>query len=352
MKEQRFIQLLMKKKSGELSLLEHQEFNSLLDENPDFAGIASGVNELFDNSIYSTEVNEKLWDSINHKITAGESNTNKRTKIITPFFWKSVVAAAAIVVFVLVGVKKFASTENIQQLNIVSTKKGSKSNLVLPDGTRVSLNADSKITYNENFGNKKREIYLEGEAYFDVAKNARAPLVIHTRVLDVKVLGTTFNVRAYPNENTTETALFRGSVQIIVKSNREQVFMMQPNQKMVVQNDFDSVSKAPAEGSLQKDAFLPNISLTKIKQNGKDSLPEEVQWTNNRLVFENRRLEEVALQISRWYDVEVVIEEDSLKDNKYSGIFKGLGVDQVMESLSAAGGFHYTIKGNIITIKR
>src|SRR4029078_631833 len=103
--------------------------------------------------------------------------------------------------------------------NTVSTKRGSKSKVQLPDGTQVWLNADSRIAYNEKFQGNLREVTLEGEAYFDVVRDEKRPFVIHTAAIDIKVLGTAFNVRSYANEKNTETSLIRGSIEVtLVKS--------------------------------------------------------------------------------------------------------------------------------------
>jgi transmembrane sensor len=127
------------------------------------------------------------------------------------WFWIAGAAAAAITA--VLSFTFFSTTKVVkptrQAENTVSTKAGSKSKIQLPDGTQVWLNADSKLEYNENFNVKLREVKLSGEAFFDVVKNKDKPFVIHTSQMDVKVLGTAFNVRSYPDEATTETALLR-----------------------------------------------------------------------------------------------------------------------------------------------
>ena len=94
--------------------------------------------------------------------------------------------------------------------NTVSTKGSYKASINLPDGSKVWLNGDSKITYDGDFQGKTREVHLSGEAFFDVAKDKTRPFIIHTRTINLKVLGTAFNVRSYDNEKETETALVHG----------------------------------------------------------------------------------------------------------------------------------------------
>ena len=94
--------------------------------------------------------------------------------------------------------------------NTVSTRKGSKSNVQLPDGTMAWLNADSKLIYDENFRGDFREVSLEGEAYFDVVKDKTKPFIIHTKAIDIRVLGTAFNVRAYETEKEYGNFIVQG----------------------------------------------------------------------------------------------------------------------------------------------
>ena len=98
------------------------------------------------------------------------------------------------------------------------------------------LNADSKLTYDENFRGDYREVSLEGEAFFDVVKDKTRPFIIHTKTLDIRVLGTAFNVSAYESEKNTETALFRGSVEVTLHNNPEKKIVLKPNEKLMVNN--------------------------------------------------------------------------------------------------------------------
>jgi transmembrane sensor len=125
----------------------------------------------------------------------------------------------------------------------VGTKKGSKSHIVLPDGTNVWLNADSKIIYPGNFQGETREVSLVGEAFFDVVKNVNKPFIIHTGTMDVKVLGTAFNVRSYPGEMTTEASLLRGLIEVTLNGTEKKKILLKPNEKLTVLNSDESYQK-------------------------------------------------------------------------------------------------------------
>ena len=224
--------------------------------------------------------------------------------------------------------------------NIVATKKGSKSTITLPDGSRVWINNDTKITYDKNFGEETREVTLTGEAFFDVIKDVRRPFIVHTKTLDIKVLGTAFNVRAYADEKNTQTTLLRGSVEILLTSKKEKRITLKPNEKIVVQN-----IPAPAD-TIQNEEPLPNILLSSIEHNSSNSSITETQWMENKLAFDGDKIEDVAVILERWYNIKVVIKDSSLSDKKVNGVFEDRSLNNVMEALSLAVGFKYTIDRN------
>lgn len=268
-------------------------------------------------------------------------------------------AAAAILVFILLyypgrNIKKgFSAAAE----NTVSTKPGSKSKIQLPDGTEVWLNADSKITYNENFLGASREVQLTGEAYFNVAKDKQRPFIIHTHSIDLTVLGTAFNVRSYSDEKNTETSLICGSVEISLHNNPDKKIILKPNEKLMVQNDDFSLVQgmgketkaAPGKADPERMEGTTMI-LGKVHFEKKDSLPIETLWVKNKLAFDSETLENVALKIERWYGVKINITDERLKSYEYHAVFDDESLQQVMEALSSTGNFKYTINKKEVTI--
>jgi len=236
--------------------------------------------------------------------------------------------------------------------NTISTKRGSKSKVQLPDGTQVWLNADSRITYNENFQGSLREVQLSGEAYFDVVRDEERPFVIHTNVIDIKVLGTAFNVRSYADEKNTETSLVRGSVEVTLRNHPEKKFTLKPNDKLIINNE-----QAGPITTVKKDierTTSKQIVLTwgKINYPSKaDTVATEAMWTRNKLAFDKESLEEIALKIERWYDVKVVIADEEMRKTEFSIIIEDESLQQVMEALRVAGKFHYSINKKEVTIR-
>ncbi len=275
---------------------------------------------------------------------------NRRSRrIIRAFAW--VAAAAAVVaaawMFVFNGQADGGRFGNTAQ-NTVSTKRGSKSKIQLPDGTHVWLNADSRISYNENFQGSIREVTLSGEAFFDVARDESRPFVIHTSVIDVKVLGTSFNVRSYADEENTETSLIHGSVEITLRNSPEKKFTLKPNDKLIVSNE-----EAGVEGVKDQQKNKKRVLLTwgKIRFKETDTTAVETMWVKNKLVFDEESLESIATKLERWYDIKVTLTDESLNRTNYSGIFIDETVEEVIEALQITGKFRYTLNKKELTIR-
>ena len=343
----RLITLLAKKKSGEINLQEQKELKDLLSANTDSQIVANTLDAFYNLPIYQAEADGLLWKNIHKKINQDDDDVvamplSARPKIFS--LKRMVIAASFLIVLSTAALIYYQSPTSERKQNIVATKGGSRSSLVLPDGSQVWLNAESKISYSDNFGKSNRELTLIGEAYFDVAKDKNKPFIIHTKEMDVKVVGTVFNLRAYPDEKTTEAALYSGAIEVMINRDKKQVIYLKPNEKLLVQNNYSDSTKeiSPA---------IPLISVTAITKTTTDSIAVESQWVQNRFAFSNESLETVAQRISKWFGVQVVIKNDALKNKEFNGLFYNPTLHQVMESLKLAGELHYKIDENIVTIE-
>jgi ferric-dicitrate binding protein FerR (iron transport regulator) len=283
-----------------------------------------------------------------------EESNSSNSKFI---YWFASIAACLLLViggwYMVTSNNKLANDNNGIAKNEVFTKKGSKSKITLPDGSLVWLNADSKISYSGDFQGAKREIQLTGEAYFDVKKDKSRPFIIHTKSIDVRVLGTAFNVRSYPSEKITETSLIRGSVEIILHSfPGKDPIILKPNEKLTVNN---------VETNLIDSAGNPVVStikqpediavLTKIHFKKNDSTVAESSWIENKLVFDDEPFERVVANIERWYNVEFIIKNSAIKSKHFSAVFENKSLGQVLEALSLAWNFSYEMKDNKVIIR-
>lgn len=290
---------------------------------------------------------ETVEVSDNTDLSAEPSKRNHRY-----WWWITSGVAASLITFFMFLQQSDVKTNKITPAatNTVSTNYGSKSKIQLPDGTQVWLNADSRLTYNENFQAPLREVHLSGEAYFDVAKDKERPFIIHTKTIDLKVLGTAFNLRSYANEKQTETSLIHGSLEIVLHNNPGKKIILTPNEKLIVQND-QSVSGRDGATPGKGRKNVPIMVLSRVHFQKEDSIASEVLWTKNKLAFDNENLENVASKIERWYDVRVNITHENLKQTAYSGVFEGESLEQVMEALQLTGNFKYTINKKEVLIK-
>jgi transmembrane sensor len=367
MNEERFWFLASLKLSSEATEEELAEFEELLKLNPQIGFRWNILSEIWKQkhpgygSIKEAAFNKHLQRLSNHlsepalKYEA-ETSLENNSYPASPKrrylkLWAAITSAAAIIVLYLTltpAVSKKLVSRPVAQ-NIVTTNLGSKSKIELPDGSRVWLNADSRLTYNENFQGPFREVHLTGEAYFDVVKDKEHPFLIHTSSMDLKVLGTAFNVRSYANEKKAETSLIHGSVEVTLHNNPDKKIILKPNEKLVISNNqFTSVTNR--EGVAESDEEGPLLVLEKVHFQKNDTSATETLWVKNKLAFDNETLENIALKIERWYDVKVVITNEKLKNYQYSGVFEDESLHQVMEALKLTGSFNYSINKKEVLI--
>lgn len=234
--------------------------------------------------------------------------------------------------------------------NVVSTRYGSKSKLILPDGSQVWLNAGTKLIYPNNFLQDSREVSLSGEAYFDVVHDEKRPFIIHTRKLDIRVLGTAFNVKSYPEDKTTETTLIRGAVAIFFKDRPEEKIILKPNEKIIVANEPVGDSSARLSPAALHGG-LPLVTLSRLTVHAQDSLVVETAWVQNKLVFEDESFTAVAARMERWYAVRFHFQDERVKQLHFTGIFERESLPEALEALRLSAHFRYRIDKEQVFIK-
>lgn len=237
--------------------------------------------------------------------------------------------------------------------NQIDVPHGSRSFIVLADSTKVWLNAGAKLHYPANFEGKQREVYLEGEAFFEVKKDQYRPFFVKVNGMDLKVHGTKFNVKAYPDEYQIETTLLEGSVEVIgLKSDQkeDQNLFLKPGQKLVLYKEKTNTSGGIADnkssqaiGSVKiTDARLINLTVT----------TPEIAWTHDNLVFDKQRFDEVKTRLERWYGVTIEVKDSSVLDYRFSGTFDKETFEQAMYALKEAAGFEYVLNKKHVIINR
>jgi transmembrane sensor len=367
LQDHRISLLISLKLSGEATAEELRELEMLLKDNPElqkrFEEMQKVWKQLGRRSTGLAEQSfEKHLDRLNKEIfdspalsqsfpdvQTGSSVQKTGQKKYHKLWFGAAVAAS--ILFFWFFFKTNENTEVKPISHTVSTKVGDKACINLPDGSKVWLNGDSKISYAENFRNKTREVHLSGEAFFEVAKDKTKPFIIHTRTIDLKVLGTAFNVRSYENEKETETSLVHGSVEVTLRNSPDQKILLKPGEKLLVKNtSVDTVLKYKKP---KHDEETPIAVLTNMHYYGTDSSSVETSWTKNELVFNDEPLEKIALNLERWFNVRITILNDDLKKVRYTATLEEDDkLEDFLEALKLAAGFHYSIKNKEVVISR
>lgn len=208
--------------------------------------------------------------------------------------------------------------------------KGQKSALLLSDGSKVWLNADSRLHYNKDFGiSGTRDVYLEGEAFFEVAPNPSKPFIVHTTGISVRVLGTAFNVKSYPQDQTIETTLVHGKVSINKKGEDEEdgSLILKPNQRAV---------------------FTKESKTVNVEQVIAD---RATSWRLDKLIFDETPFYDVIPQLERWYDVTIHVENRSDLNCGLTAEIEKERLEDVLKLFETTHQISYTISEKEIFIK-
>ncbi len=303
------------------------------------------------NHLHKAEVNKK-FDSAPIIKTYKKRN---RTRILLLYV---VGIAASLLLIVMVsyfrnGSQKIIANEKLLSAKLTYTSMpGERKSFQLPDGTIVLLNVETSIEVSKDFNKADREISLKGEAYFKVAHNAQKPFIIHTNSINVNVLGTEFNVKAYPGDKTTETILIKGSVKVTFNNKPGEKIILEPHHKLVIQNYLPLISKSPDSTKTAAKVLPEKIKTANVTVTALDSTMIETSWIENRLNFNDETLEDVAIKLERWYNVKVSVEEDIARKYKYTGIFENETITEVLKALQISLFFHYSMQDDNIFITK
>ena len=209
--------------------------------------------------------------------------------------------------------------------NTMSTPRGGNFNLTLSDGTRVCLNAASSITYPVNFSGQTREVSISGEAYFEVAKNPLKPFIVKARGSETRVLGTHFNIMAYPDEEEVKTTLFEGSVKF---SKNNSSVLLKPGQQANLPNSSDHISVSDA------------------------NVEETLAWKNGYFLFQDEDIHSIMRKVSRWYDVDVSYDNNIKKLTFGGSLSRYKDINDLLKMLQSTGAVHFKINERRITVMK
>lgn len=245
-----------------------------------------------------------------------------------PFYrtilFKALSSAAAIALICLLTWNDVNSSVEITTIETLAETKS----ITLSDGTLIRLNRYSSLTFPESFNGEKRTVTLKGEAYFEVAKDAQHPFIVQTKEINVQVLGTHFNVDAYPNSPTTKTTLLEGSVKVFSPEKNIEV-LLKPNECATYSRDNGLVCQS-------------------LGLQAKD----ETAWQSNALIFTETSIGEIMNELSHTFNTPIKVSDSKLKEYKLSARFEyHETLTEILNLLQSAGYFDYTVENNMIRIK-
>lgn len=268
---------------------------------------------------------------------------NRRKNLQTLFVAAAIAAVIAVSTFFLFRNKREAPA--IQSYSF-TTALAEKRKIKLPDSSTVILNAGSELLLDKDFGHKNRQVSLKGEALFEVQHNAESPFIVGVEGYDVKVLGTVFNVKAYPGEKKSETSLISGKVEIYLKNTAAAYKILQPKEKFVITKD---LAPLPASAPADIKPRTPSTAIMPLSYN-RNQVNVETAWSTNRLVFENETFSDIREKLERWFNVQIIFEDKTVEQYTFTATFEKEDINQVMKALQASYGFKYNINGKEIKI--
>ncbi len=314
--------------SAELERYITEDIESLLQKDPDEAAPA------LDHLVEVVIAKARAFEGANTNITARDVGRKKQISL-----WRRVrsiaAAAAAALVISVVFTYHYTTRQTDTKNRVVKTvtkvnTRGRKSTIFLKDGSIVYLNAVSKITFPEKFTDSVRRIALIGEAYFEVTRDEKKPFIVRAGEIDIEVLGTSFNVNAYPGNQIIKVSLNSGYVRVAPSPGESTTMAV-------------NLKSGESVSYLQKQK-----QFTKVSAFDHDL---DLGWKDGKLVFRNADLSSVITKLEQWYNVDFHIVNKPYFQWNYNGEFKNQVLRDVLESMSFSQNFDYTIQGNQITIK-
>ena len=263
---------------------------------------------------------------------------------LIPRTW-SKIAAAVIIAFVMgtlaSGFQRLlvSTPDEIAAFYSIEAPRGARSTITMADGSKVFLNAGSRVTYAKTYNQLNRDILLEGEGYFVVARNEHIPFRVHTSGIVVEALGTEFNVKAYPEDGRVETTLVKGSVSIARSGLNEQSqpIILKPNQKASVYFDRHEINTVAEKKKSEPGKPLTAISgPVRVRTESNINTETATSWKEARWVFERESMVSLADKLERQYDIQIIFKDEELKQYHLTGTLEEESIEQVLKALQLA----------------
>ncbi|MBW6536582.1 MAG: FecR family protein [Mariniphaga sp.] len=292
---------------------------------------------------------EKAWKEIQYQLNKSNSAQQQTT-----FKWLKV-AAVFVLVFISGGIahyflsQKPETTEYPLQVEYFAPL-GSRSFIKMPDGSKIWLNAGTTLTYKNNFGTDNREVYLTGEAFFEIEKNPLFPFIVQTSDISITALGTKFNVKAYDEEKTIETMLVEGSIRLEGNNFKlAEEIILKEKEKAIFTKKEQTIN-------LTEQNSLPKENIAEIKPKSELKIitsvePEPIiSWKDERWIINNEKLSSLSKKLERRYAVNFIFDNDLLKEYAFGGTLEDETLEQVLDAICSSSPVKYVIEGKSVYI--
>jgi transmembrane sensor len=277
-------------------------------------------------STIDSEVRMRMLRNIETAISSeNKSDDQKQSRIRFQLNkWMRVAAMFILPLLTAGGVYFYMSRESSSAPLVIAVERGQKANITLPDGSKVWLNSQSKLTYSANFNVKQRKLQLDGEAYFEVAHNPNKPFIVQSNDISVEALGTAFGMKAYNEDRLISSILMRGKVRVTTPDGEA---ILMPN-----------------------DRIMYDKTTHKKEKKAVTNATDFTGWIHNELRFENESLGDIAKTIQRIYNVDIVFATVKLKNQRYTGTINNNSLESVLNIISLTSPVLFQINNQQVTL--
>ena len=329
-------QLIAKYFAEDISSEEMSQLRGWLDASAENKMLFDDLKQEWDNlELFSSSKDKtRVLNNVKERIRTEDKKSGKTVRKLFYGNWYKLAASVALTLS-LGSLAWYQISEPFSKLNTIGyevkeCKAGEQSDYLLADGSQIVMNGDSRVKYKANLPGTERNIYLEGEAFFDVARNEQKPFVINMDGANVKVLGTSFNVKAYPEDETMETSVLTGKVAFtptkgILKKEKESILLI-PGKKGVINQKKNRIDKLDVENQL------------------------DIDWMKKKLNFSNTALADLTKSLYRMYGMKFKFTDNSLRDLKITASFENEKLEEIMKILELTSEFSYLVKEDMIVI--
>ena len=360
--------LLSKFLSGALSPIEKGELYQCVMDDRHKEEVMTWLQQQWSQEIHASgeTSNEAMFVKIKERIAMELSvRPPQGLKIPINQKWKTLLRYAAVFVIAF-GLSWWIQKAMIQpvdvgavavtspQYNEILVPYGSKSKVILPDSSTVWLNSGARLKYPSHFDNNQREVFLQGEGFFDVTHDDQHPFVVKSNGVNIKVLGTKFNLMANADDHIIETTLVEGTIEILglKDTDRQNNLVLKSGQKLTLRKENNQYKVHTIQ---EAGLSIPEETAKPVKIKSADVLEKAnveiaTAWTENKLVFVKERFGDVKTKLERWYGVTIEVKDPEILDYRFTGTFEKQTFEQAMNALSKAASCKFKMNKNHVII--